>query len=166
MTLPVPPAPYIGSTYHAGNYRPIDGWDECLSALNHAVVPMVQDYGGTVLDLTSEMQAIGGASSAFIDQWHFSPSFHARLADSLNEISNRLLPQTPDETHVSNLFMLGAPEEPLSENVIMFEGDPDDELCAMAALSASQILIYPDELTQIVNPTGNERAEFERQDLR
>ena len=28
MTLPVPPKAYIGSTYHAGGYKPLDDWDE------------------------------------------------------------------------------------------------------------------------------------------
>ena len=129
-------------------------------------MPIVGDYGGTVLDLTNEMEAVGGASSAFIDQWHFSPAFHARLADSLNELSSRLISQMPNDAHVSNLFMLGAPEESPGENVVIYDGDPDEELEVLNELPASQILVYPDELMQIVNPPGNERAEFERQELR
>ena len=53
MTLPVPPKAYVGSTYHAGNYAPIPDWDECLAAVNGAVVPIVEAYGGSILDLTT-----------------------------------------------------------------------------------------------------------------
>jgi hypothetical protein len=166
MTLPVPPRSYVGSTYHAGNYRPISGWEDCLAALNDAVVPTVMDYGGHILDLTNEMEAVGGASSAFIDQWHFSPVFHEHLAGTLHNLAQELLPKTPDADHVSNQYMLGGPEGRPDDDVIIYEGDPVDELSVLSKLSLAQILLYPDELTKIVNPTGNERAEFERQDLR
>ena len=42
LTLPVPAKIYIGSTYHAGDYRPLAGWDECLAAMNDAVIPVMK----------------------------------------------------------------------------------------------------------------------------
>jgi hypothetical protein len=166
MTLPVPPSSYVGSTYHAGNYRPIHGWEECLAALNDAVVPIVTEYGGHVLNLTSEMGAVGGAATALIDQWHFSTAFHAHLANRLHDLTRHLLSQTPNDGHISNQYMLGGPEGKPGDDVVIYDGDPADELTVLNGLSPSQILLYPSELAQTENPTGNERAEFERQSLR
>jgi hypothetical protein len=166
MTLPVPPRSYVSSTYHAGNYQPISGWEECLAALNDAVVPTVTEYGGHILDLTNEMEAIGGATSAFIDQWHFSPVFHEHLAGALHDLARRLLPETPDIDHISNQYMLGGPEMPPNGDIVFYYGDRADEASMLSKLSPSQILLYPDELGKIVNPTGNDRGEFERQALR
>ena len=165
MTLPVPPASYVGSTYHAGNYKPILGWHECLTALNDAVVPIVIRYGGHVFDLTREMEAVGGASLALIDQWHFSPAYHQHIAKEMHSLARRLLPGTPGDEHISNQYMLDAPEA-RSDDVVLYEGDLAGELEALSKLSETQILVYPEELVKTSNPIGKERAEFERQELR
>ncbi len=166
MTLPVPPKDYIGSTYHAGNYRPIPDWDECLAAMNDAVVPIMERYGCSILDLTQLMNDLGGPNAALIDQWHFSPAFHARLADVLHERCKVLLAETPSPSHVSHDYILGAPEDDVPDTVVIHEGQASDELDAIAMLSPEQILLYPSELKGIDNPRGEDRAEFERHAVR
>ncbi len=164
MTLPVPPKSYIGSTFHAGDYTPIPNWNECLAAVNDAVVPMVNAYEGKVLDLTALMEELGGAEMALIDQWHFSEAFHERIAVELGSLTRDLLRGVPGAGHISGDYMLGAPSSDAPpDEVVMFEGDTADEVAAMRALSVDQILLYPAELGEIDNPRGNDRAEFERQ---
>jgi hypothetical protein len=163
MTLPVPPKSYLGSNYHAGDYHPNADWDECLIAANKAVIPIVEAYGGVVLDMTVEMERIGGAEQAFIDQWHFTPEFHAQIAEALHRRASRLVPTAPDARHVSHNYMLGSPNGPESRDVICYDGEPADELDTLLSLGPEQIMVYPSELGPIDNPTGNDRAEFEKQ---
>ena len=167
MTLPVPPKAYIGSTYHAGNYAPIPDWDECLAAVNGAVVPIVEAYGGSILDLTQLMQDSGGPAAAFIDQWHFSESFHACVAAALDNQVRSLLGIVPGRGHVSHRYMLGRPGgSGIDPDVVIYDRDPAEELSALRALPPEKILLYPMELGEIDNPRGDDRATFEKQSER
>jgi len=166
MTLPVPPKSFVGSTYHAGDYRPNVNWHECLGAVNDAVCPIVEAYGGKVLDLTAEMDAVGGAGEAFIDQWHFTPAFHIHLAEALHRQARRLVRAAPGPGHVSHDYMLGSPDGPVAHDVILYNGEPEAELEQFTRLGPQQIMLYPDELKLIDNPRGNDRAEFEKQAVR
>lgn len=168
MTLPVPPNDYVGSTYHAGDYVPNPDWDDCLAAVNEAMIPLVNAYGGAVLDTTVLMNEVGGAKSAFIDQWHFSEAFHARIAEVLEERTRALLAEAPGPGHVSHDYMLGAPisSNPPPETVVVYEGDPANEIPLLRLLKSEQILVYPSELGEIDNPLGDDRAEFEKQAAR
>ncbi len=163
MTLPVPPKRYVGSNYHAGDYQPNTNWDECLKAANEAIKPIVEAYGGLVLDMTAEMNAVGGAEQAFIDQWHFTPAFHAHIAEALHRRTALLLPDAPGAGHISHDYMLASPDGSQPQDVVLYEGAPEKELDALLSLGSEQIMIYPSELGQIDNPTGNDRAEFEKQ---
>lgn len=166
MTLPVPPKSFVGSTYHAGNYQPNANWHECLAAVNDAVRPIVEAYGGVILDMTLEMDAVGGAGEAFIDQWHFTPAFHIQLADALHCQARRLVRSAPGPGHVSHDYMLGSPDGPLARNVILYDGEPEAELEQFPRLGPEQIMLYPNELGPIDNPRGNDRVEFEKQAVR
>jgi hypothetical protein len=163
MTLAVPPKDFLGSNYHAGDYRPNVNWDECLMAANQAVNPIVEAYGGVVLDMTAEMDVVGGAGQAFIDQWHFTPAFHTHIAEVLHRRASLLVPNAPSSHHISHDYMLGSPEGPESRDVIIYDGAPADELNTLLSLEPEQIMVYPSELGPIDNPTGNDRAEFEKQ---
>jgi len=167
MTLPVPPKAYIGSTYHAGDYIPVPDWDECLAAVNDAIVPVVESYGGSVLNMTELMNEVGGPEVAFIDQWHFSEAFHAHIAEVLDRRASVLLAETPGPQHVSHRYMLGAPKDHgLHPDVVIHQGGPADELSVLRSLSPEKILLYPAELGEIDNPRGNDRATFEKQAVR
>jgi hypothetical protein len=167
MTLPVPPKSYLGSTYHAGDYRPIPDWDDCLAAINEAIVPIVHAYGGSVLDMTKLMNEFGGPQAAFIDQWHFSEPFHAAIAAALDTQVRLLLPSICGPAHVSHRYMLGGPGNGVREaDVVICCGSPDDELSALQSLPVEKILLYPSELGDIENPRGDDRATFEKQAAR
>ncbi len=163
LTLPVPPRDYIGSTYHAGDYQPIPEWDDCLSAANAACCDVMQRYDCHVCNLTDLMEKVGGPTAALIDQWHFSPAFHAALAEKLDLICRPLVRRFPDEKHVSHDYMLGSPDDIPPDDLILRDGPGEDEVDALRALRPEQILIYRSELTEIANPRGNDRAEFEKQ---
>ncbi len=166
MTLPVPPKAYIGSTYHAGDYTPHADWDECLTAVNTAGTAVAQDYGCEVFDLTGLMTEIGGPEKALIDQWHFSPAFHQEIAKRLAASVTVMLKNAPGPSHVSHDFMLGPSTGTLPPDVIVHKGTPGDEPGALAALGPEQILIYPDELSDLDNPRGYDRAELQKQAIR
>ena len=162
-TVPVLPKEYIGNTYHAGEYQPLPDWDEVCAALNETTEATVEAYGGHVLNLTSLVDQQGGPAQAFIDQWHFSSAFHNHLAGALDMRVQALLPETPDEHHVSHEYMLGPISNAGRPEVAVYTGDAAGELDALANLGSDQILVYPEELSDIVNPVGNDRAEFEMQ---
>lgn len=164
MTLPVPPKDYIGSTYHAGDYQPVPDWDECLRIINDTIIPVAEAYGCAVLDMTKLMAEAGGPRAAFIDQWHFSESFHVRIAAALDALVRKLLPNSPGPDHVSHRYMLGAPScQIVDPDVVIYDGSPDDELRALRLLPPEKILLYRSELEEIDNPRGDDRAEFEKQ---
>jgi len=165
-SLPVPPKSYVGSTYHAGNYSPIDGWDECLRALNSAIRPIAEAYDARYLDLTALMEDAGGPAASFIDQWHFSPAFHARLADELDRICRAELEHAIGPDHVSHRFMLGPVAGDIPRTVQVLEGYSDSETKTLSAAPKEDILVYKSEIETINNPRGNDRAEFERQATR
>jgi hypothetical protein len=164
MMLPIPPKDYIGSTYHAGDYTPVPDWDECLAAINEAIFPVVESYDCAVLEMTQLMNDAGGPREAFIDQWHFSEVFHARIAAALDAQARVLLSPGAGPGHVSHRYMLGAPAgQAVEPDVVIYEGDPADELRALRALPAEKILLYRSELGDIDNPRGDDRSEFEKQ---
>jgi hypothetical protein len=167
MTLPVPPKSYLGSTYHAGDFKPIPDWDECLSAINEAMIPVVNAYGGSILDMTKLMSEVGGPRSAFIDQWHFSELFHETIAAALDVQVRSLLPGTCGPHHISRRYMLGgAGKEAGEPDVVVYSGSPADELGPLQLLPPEKILLYPAELGDIDNPRGDDRAMFEKQPMR
>lgn len=86
LTTPIPPRGFLNGLHFAGNYRPFDGWHECLHAINSASAASIRHFGGTVVDMDALMTDFGGAEAALIDQWHFSASFHARVAEELERI--------------------------------------------------------------------------------
>ncbi len=163
LTLPVVPKHYVGATFHAGDYRPIEHWDECLAAINAAVLPVMESYGCTVLDLTGQMMAFGGPERALIDQWHFSPEFHAHLADVLDPLCRSLIEHGQSGDHVSHRYMLGGRVGKIDEHVVIHKGDVDDEVRVLNELPQSAILVYTTEIETVDNPRGNDRAEFEKQ---
>ncbi len=163
LTLPVVPKRYVGTTFHAGGYRPIENWDECLAAMNAAVLPVMNAYGCEVLDLTDLMTGFGGPERALIDQWHFSPEFHAHLAEVLDERCRGLIERAPAPNHVSHRYMLGGGDGELDEHVVLHRGDESDEARLLENLPAADILVYAAEIETIDNPRGDDRAEFERQ---
>ena len=60
--------------------------------------------------------------------------------------------------------MLGAPSGSNTDpNVVIFEGDPANELPCFRSLPPEKILLYPAELGEIDNPRGDDRATFEKQ---
>ena len=167
MTLPVPPTDYIGSTYHAGDYKPIPDWDECLEAVNDVMVPIVEAYGGAILDMTELMNAIGGPREAFIDQWHFSERFHAHIAAELDASVKGLLADVPGPAHVSHRYILGSPDgSELNADVIVYDGESAQEAAVLRDLPPEKILVYQNELGEIDNPRTDERAVFEKQAMR
>ena len=163
LTLPVVPKRYVGKTFHAGGYRPIDDWDECLAAMNEAALPVMNAYGCEVVDLTELMTSFGGPERALIDQWHFSPQFHARLAEVLDERCRSLVERAPEPNHVSHRYMLGGGDGELDEHVVLHRGDESNEARLLEKLPPADILVYAAEIETIDNPRGDDRAEFERQ---
>lgn len=107
-TLPIPPADHLNGVHPAGNYKPIKEWGDCLRAINDALVPMIEVWGGIVLDLDELMRRHGGAAACLIDQWHFSASFHAVLADEIGELIDAGIRPLPAD-HVSHNVMLPGP---------------------------------------------------------
>lgn len=86
LTTPIPPPDHLGGLHYAGNYRPITGWHRCLAHLNERCSAAVSHCGGEILDLHQLMASNGGATTCLIDQWHFSDSFHAIIAEALFEL--------------------------------------------------------------------------------
>lgn len=166
LPLPVPDQHYIGSTYHAGDYHPPVNWDQILSALNAASASVMAAYGCHTIDMTRVMTEFGGAEEAFIDQWHFSPGFHAHLAEILDRRCREILKECPGADHVSHEFMLACPDRDVPPSVSVYDGEAADEVSALAALGEEQILVYATELESIDNPRSNDREAFERQAIR
>lgn len=107
-TLPIPPAGHMGGVHPAGNYKPIPQWGACLRSINEAVVPMVEAWGGLVLDLDSLMAEAGGADACLIDLWHFTPAFHAIIAARLEALIDGAI-DIPAAGHVSHRCMVCGP---------------------------------------------------------
>lgn len=111
MNLVVPPADYLTRVHYAGNYRCIPEWGACLDAVNAAVAEALAPIGGAVVDVDALCRDHGGPEAALIDQWHYAPSFHVRLAEHLDallraEVAAMALP----DDHASHRFIVpGAP---------------------------------------------------------
>lgn len=107
LSLTTPPRDHLNRLHYAGSYRCIPEWDECLSAVNEAMRPVIGRYGADWMDLDELVRAQGGYSAALIDQWHFSKRFHAAVAAELAVRLARLLRQTAlARDHVSRDFLL------------------------------------------------------------
>ena len=112
LTTPIPPKGHRGGVHFAGNYRPFEGWHDCLTILNREAEAAITHCGGEVLDLAALMQRSGGAESCLIDQWHFSSAFHDTIARALSEVieSN---PRSLPADHVSRSLMVQGPQSDL-----------------------------------------------------
>ena len=51
-------------------------------------------------------------------------------------------------------------------DVVIYTGDPANELAVLQYLPSEKILVYPSELGEIDNPRGDDRAAFEKQAAR
>lgn len=168
LSLPVPPPGHRGGIHYAGNYRPLPGWDRCLSAINEAAGRVMTGWGQNVIDLDPVIEKFGGADSALLDLWHFTAAFHDHLAEHMATQLSRDLAAVPDHAcHPSHGAMIpgrvqGWPVRTLGEDVdigrintltdtILVIAEPDPalrETRARAILSQcpdSVIPIYPDE---------------------
>ncbi|MDD5681499.1 MAG: hypothetical protein PHI59_09700 [Candidatus Omnitrophica bacterium] len=107
MALPVPPPAHLGGLHYAGNYHCPTEWGECLETLNDVIKPLERDYGVSIADLHNLIIKNGDFGKNLIDQWHFSASFHALLADYFKRFlkENSNLPDIPKD-HISHEFML------------------------------------------------------------
>lgn len=108
LTLPVPDAAHFDRLHFAGDYRCLPNWGRCLAGINDAVAPMIESYGGHVIDLDRLMAEHGGSGRSLIDQWHFTRSFHATIARCLAEWLRAARPVMP-AAHASNRHMLAGP---------------------------------------------------------
>jgi hypothetical protein len=114
INLTVPDATHLDRIHHAGNYRCLPEWERCLVAVNEAVSAAVTAYGAVVFDVDRLMRAEGGPARCLIDQWHFSPQFHARVAETLHGLVRDLARRAPASDHVSSQFMTGRIRRPAS----------------------------------------------------
>lgn len=96
LTLPAPGPDHLNRVHYAGNHRLLPEWGECLAAINRDMAPLAKAYGATVVDLDRLMQDKGGPGACLIDQWHFSPAFHAAVAQALlRDLRRRAKAKTP-----------------------------------------------------------------------
>ncbi|MBL27195.1 MAG: hypothetical protein CMM50_06555 [Rhodospirillaceae bacterium] len=91
-TIPVTPPDHLSRKHAAGDYLVIPEWGEVLAALNEATAAEANAWGATVLDLDALMRAQGGPSACLLDQWHFTPAFHAAIAEALEAMIVRTAP--------------------------------------------------------------------------
>ncbi|MHB1218275.1 MAG: hypothetical protein ACYC1L_08780 [Alphaproteobacteria bacterium] len=108
LTLPIPDSSHFERLHFAGNYRCLPDWERCLAGINKAVTPMVEAYGGRIIDLDRLMTEHGGTARSLIDQWHFTRSFHSAVANHLAEWLHTANPMLP-AAHVSNRYMMAGP---------------------------------------------------------
>ncbi|MGE0093988.1 MAG: hypothetical protein AB7M05_11720 [Alphaproteobacteria bacterium] len=108
LTLPIPDSDHFARLHFAGNYRCLPDWDRCLAGINKAVIPMVEAYGGQIIDLNRLMVEHGGVARCLIDQWHFTCSFHAAIASHLAEWLQAADPML-SAAHASNRYMMAGP---------------------------------------------------------
>lgn len=167
LTLPIPPRHHLGGLHYAGNYLTIPEWGECLAAINAALVPMVEGYGARVLDLDALMRDHGGAAECLLDQWHFTPRFHATIAARLANIidESRAELALPSD-HLSRRFMLSRRPEgdrfglygelPACEAWIAAHPDVAAEVCAAGGQSP-----LPDHPVVLLLDGDEERREAE-----
>ena len=107
MNLIVPPVAYLRRAHYAGNFRCIPEWGECLAAVNKAVEARILPLGGTIVDVNTLAATHGPIEETLIDQWHFSRSFHAFLAEHIAESLAAFLPDPEiGADHISHRFML------------------------------------------------------------
>lgn len=102
-TLPVPDPGHLNRLHYAGKYRCIPEWGECLQAINDAVKPMAENYGARILDLDSLMAENGGPAECLIDQWHFTPNFHAAIAQEIQSMLRGLESAAPADISRKNI---------------------------------------------------------------
>ena len=170
ISLPMPPADHLDRVHYAGNHKLIPEWDACLDALNKAVAPVLEAYGAHVLDAHALMQASGGPSACLIDQWHFSPLFHAGLAEALEAMLPAVAGQAETGPgHISHRFMV--PGCGLAEPVAVYgreeqvrefaAGVPEGMVAAVYAPGEEERLSDPAADAVILALPPEERAEAE-----
>ncbi|MGE4218184.1 MAG: hypothetical protein AB7G39_01955 [Alphaproteobacteria bacterium] len=107
MNLVVPPVSHLRHAHYAGNFRCIPEWGACLDAVNKAVAERIVPLGGRIMDVNALAAEHGPIEQTLIDQWHFSRSFHAFLADRIAGTADRFLPDADiGDDHISHRFML------------------------------------------------------------
>lgn len=87
--LPIVPSDHLDRIHYAGDYVCIPEWGQVLSALNERLARMARAYGAETLDLDDLMSQSGGPDECLIDQWHFTPHFHAAIARKLLNVTGR-----------------------------------------------------------------------------
>lgn len=115
LTLPVPGPDHLNRMHYAGNHRLLPEWGECLAAINQETAPLAKAYGATVIDLDRLMRDKGGPGACLIDQWHFSPAFHAAVAQALLRDIRRRAKANPPAAPASREHILPGrmPAEPV-----------------------------------------------------
>lgn len=167
MTTPIPPLDHRQGLHYAGAYRPIAGWHGCLEVLNEVATAAIAPFGAHVVDLNGLMAAAGGATVCLLDQWHFTPRFHALIADNLLDlIAGEVAAMRSTAAGPSrNVIVPGAKVDPASlPNVRVLDGsgkERDEEaLRILASQPNVAAVVYPEELNSIDNPVGDDRKEY------
>ncbi len=123
LNQPIPPISHLNRIHHAGNFRCLPEWGECLDAINKVMDSLHHDYGVRVLDLVQLMEENGGASECLIDQWHYSASFHSHIAQKLGPmISHELSQMNLAPEHISHSFMMHRESE--KEKILIYGQGP------------------------------------------
>ncbi len=86
LSLLVPSPGHKDGVHYAGDYKCPPEWARCLEAVNRSVAEMLALWDATYVDLQTLMAASGGESVCLLDQWHFTETFHQRVADRLFEL--------------------------------------------------------------------------------
>lgn len=134
LTTPVTPRDHLGGVHYAGDYLTFPDWGRCVASLNEAVATRVTALGGQVIDLNDLMETSGGAEDCLLDQWHFTPSFHAIVAEKLSRTLGDLVDHDLSAPGpASSAFMLPAPP-----------GDTEIALIGPADLTSGWRAEHPD----------------------
>lgn len=120
MNLIMPDPAYKDGVHYAGDYKCSPNWRDCLKAVNETVERKLAEIGAEVMDLDRMMRDLGGEEAVLLDQWHFTASFHAEIADALNAELSAMTDGVPGD-HVSHRYMV-APKE-IEDTVVLFGPD-------------------------------------------
>ncbi len=124
MNLIMPDPAYKDGVHYAGDYKCSPYWRDCLQAVNECVDRKLAEIGAETFDLDQMMRHTGGEESALLDQWHFTESFHAVIADALyDKFAGPDFGVAVSDDHISHRFMV-APKQ-ISDRIIVFK--PDDK---------------------------------------
>ncbi|MBK8906485.1 MAG: hypothetical protein IPM60_00835 [Rhodospirillales bacterium] len=148
LTLPIPPRDHFGGLHFAGDYMTIPEWGACLAAINAELAPVVKDYDALLLDLDQLMARHGGPGECLIDQWHFTPRFHAAIADALETMIKQLEPLELSIDHVSRRFLFAREA-----------GDTAVSLCGSSEACAAWAAKHPDVGVDVCFRPGDDRRD-------